>query len=50
MCMPALGGRIKSEDDEIDKASRAYTLTNPTSSKKSEDVKSATKNNDAVKT
>ena len=43
MCMPALGGRIKVENDEFDKASRAYMLANPTSSKKSKNVKSTKK-------
>ena len=47
MCMPALGGRIKVENDEFDKASRAYMLANPTSSKKSKNVKLVTKTNDA---
>jgi hypothetical protein len=48
--MPALAGRTKVEKDEIDKASRAYMLANPTSSKKSKNVKSTTKNNDGIKT
>ena len=43
MCMPALGGRIKVENDEIEKPSRAYMLANPTSSNKSQNVKSTKK-------
>ena len=49
VCMPALGGRIKVENDEIEKAFRAYMLANPTSSKKSQNVKSTTKNNDGFR-
>ena len=48
--MPALGGLIKIEIDEFDRASRAYMLANPTSSKKSKNVKYTTKNNDGIKT
>jgi len=48
--MPALGGRIKVEFDEFDKAARVYMLASPTSSKKSKNVKSATKNNNGIKT
>ena len=50
MYMPALGGRIKIRNDEFDKAARAYMFANPTSSKKSKKVKSATKDNDGIKT
>ena len=49
VCMP-LDGRIKTENDEFDKASRAYMLAIPTSSRKSPNVKSTPKNNDGIKT
>ena len=39
--MPAPGGRINIEIDEFDEASRVYSI--PTSSKKSKQVKSATR-------
>ena len=41
--MPALGGHIKIEVDEFEKPSRVYKLANPTSSKKSPNVKSTSK-------
>jgi len=47
--MPALGGRIEIENHEIEKASRAYMLADPTSSKKSNNVKSTTNNCNDIK-
>ena len=46
MCLPALGGRIKVEIDEFEKPARAYMLAIPTSAKKSQKGKSATKTDD----
>ena len=43
MRMPALGGRIKVENDEFEKPSGAYMLAIPTSSKKSKNIKYALK-------
>ena len=48
--MPALGDHIKVEIDEIEKPARAYMLAIPTSAKKSQKVKSATKTNNGIKT
>ena len=48
--MPALGGRIKVEFDEFDAAYRVCMLAVPTSSKKSKNMTSATKNNNGIKT
>ena len=50
VCMPALGGRIKVELDDFDKASRVYMLAIPTSSKKCKNIKSATENNNVINT
>ena len=33
VCVPAVGGRIKVENDQIDEAYRAYMLGHPASSK-----------------
>ena len=51
--MPAPGGRIKIEIDEIEQPARAYMLAIPTSAKKSnksKNVKCTTKINDDIKT
>ena len=50
MCLPALGGRIKMETDEIEKPDRAYMLAIPTSAKQSQNVESATKINNGINT
>ena len=50
MCMPALGGRIKVEIDEFDKAARVYMVAGPTSSKKSKNVESPTKKDNGIET
>jgi hypothetical protein len=48
--MPALGGRIQIENNEFDKAPRAYMLANPTSSKKSKDASSTAKTDNGINT
>ena len=48
--MSVLGGRIKVEIHEFEKPSRAHMPALPTSSKKSQNGKSATNNNDGIKT
>ena len=50
MCLPALGGRIKVEIDEVEKPARAYMLAIATSAEKSQKVKSATKTNSGLET
>ena len=47
--MPALGDHIKIETDEIGQPARAYTLDCSTSTKKTKNMKSATKTNNGIK-
>ena len=51
VCMPAPGGSIKIESDDMDKAPRTCMLANPTSSKKPQHKKAkTTTENEVVKT
>ena len=50
MCLPAVGGRIKVEIYEFEKAARAYMLAITASTKQSLKVKSATKTNNDIDT